>query len=253
MYAPRDTYSFFRVAGWNGAWSPWSFQGGYLATYNESSYSGKQDSVKVNSMSEGTELSAEGGENYAVVKWENSDWTPVYANTNPVFMDTEVLENQANYYAVFANKSGEWEALNGYGFIQVNSPPAKPKHLKAIPNSFTVQLTWDPVIGGSTISYRIFLDGKQVAETKETSYTIAGLKDNSTYSVSVRAVNNKLSAQSTPAKAKVTTLPFSMKTYTYHYENNRLKSISENGVIIMEFFYDYNDKGGNITSKIVKQ
>lgn len=251
---PRDTYSFFRVAGWYEGWSPWSFQGGYLATYNESAYNGQQPKLEVDSLSEGIKLLAEGGDNYAVLKWDNNDWTPVYANDEPVFTDKEAGVNKTNYYAAFAKQAGDWEAFNGNGFIHVNSPPSRPKNVKVVPQPFLIQLSWNPVDEGEDIAYWISVDGKRIAETRDTTYTITGLRDSTTYLVSIRAINKQTSAQSTAYKKDVETLPFSMTTYTYKYENNRLKAILANGVVIVEYFYDQDDgQGRNVRSIKIKQ
>ncbi|MGC5324657.1 fibronectin type III domain-containing protein [Brevibacillus sp. SYSU BS000544] len=244
---PRDSFTFFRVAGWDGTWSPWSFQSGYLATYNYARYSGTQNTVELNAMSDNNVLTTSSGSNFAYVKWINENWVSVYASDEPVFTDSDTQSNEESYYAMFARNSGEWRALNGYGFIRANTPPAKPENLKVNLTSSSIELTWSPVSGepldDPSITYHVYLNEKPVGKTKETSYTFSDLNLDDENIVGVLA-ENSLYAKSDLSTVTGTTS--NLKKYEYIYEGNRLKRIVEDGVDIVVFEYDEN---GNLTVK----
>jgi beta-glucosidase len=70
-------------------------------------------------------------------------------------------------------------------------PPSPPTDLTAIawPDPLRVELTWSPSSDeGSSISYRVYRNGAQVATTSAAAWTNTGVAAGTTYTYTVRAI-----------------------------------------------------------------
>jgi chitodextrinase/flagellar hook assembly protein FlgD len=87
--------------------------------------------------------------------------------------------------------------------------PTAPTNLQAAsitPTSFSVSWTASTDLGGSGVStYRVFLNGTQVAEETTTSYAFSGLTQNSAYEVTVKAVDHADNVSASGATITVNT------------------------------------------------
>jgi Leucine-rich repeat (LRR) protein len=169
------------------------------------------------------QLMAEAGDRLIRLSWQaNTDPDSVYYR---IFMDTlpqplvvvdstngiddtskvfTGLTNNVTYYIRLT--AMDWSG-NQSGFslevqatpVYIDSiPPAAPKNLSGVPGDSSVTLTWHSVSDTGLIYYRVYMDTManplsvidSTSDYADTSLTISGLRDNSTYFCRVTAVDN---------------------------------------------------------------
>ncbi len=152
-------------------------------------------------------------DNVAVTKYEvyvngnlngnttNTNYTILGLNSNTTYAITVLAKDIAN------NKSAESTAINGTTTIDNEAPtvPADITITNQTGNGF--KASWTASSDNTAVAgYDVFVDGTFNASTANTSYSINGLTESTTYSVSILAkdeAGNK-SAQSTPVNAVTT-------------------------------------------------
>jgi Leucine-rich repeat (LRR) protein len=128
-------------------------------------------------------------------------------STNNRLDTTKVLTGLTNNITYYIRLTAvDWSG-NESGFsmgvqatpVYIDSiPPAAPKNLSAVPGDSSVTLTWHSVNDSGSIYYRVYMDSTAnplyvVDSTKDyadTSLTINGLRNNTTYFYRVTAVDN---------------------------------------------------------------
>lgn len=119
------------------------------------------------------------------------------ADTKSTTYTVKNLKLGANYkFAVNAYAKVGSKVFWGrpYPQISVTTKLSAVTNLKASPNSKSIKLTWNKVSGAA--SYRVFRydaktgTWKKVADTKNTTYTVTGLKSGTKYRFAVRAYAN---------------------------------------------------------------
>ncbi|MGN1423562.1 MAG: fibronectin type III domain-containing protein, partial [Oscillospiraceae bacterium] len=161
------------------------------------------------------------------------------------------LENGTTYtFAVYAYAGGKW---NGSSAKVTATPKASyiPKNVKATAGDGEVTLTWDAVNGATT--YVIKDGGTTVLakNIKDTTYTITGLENGTTYTFTVYAYAN---GKWNGASAKVTATPKA----NYIPQNVRVRSAANGKVILVwdevagATAYVIKDGGTTILAKNIK-
>lgn len=120
---------FYTAASWNGtSWSPFSFNGGYVAVYNTPNYPGSQIHYTVTSTSTSNTLTIQqAGSLYLFYKLVNGSWQQVQYNTSNTYTDYNVISNQANHYSAWVYNGG-WKPSNGQGNSYVVTPASSPPY-----------------------------------------------------------------------------------------------------------------------------
>jgi hypothetical protein len=143
---------------------------------------------------------------------DEANWIQIGTSTQPSYTDSTIEYGKAYQYQVMAvEKTGTTYAQSELSDVTAikpvdTFPPAVPSGLSAVPGSRSIELVWDRNTEKDFASYRVFRDGKQVAEgLTAPAYSDRDVKPGTKYSYQVSALDNagNTSAKSPPAEAVI--------------------------------------------------
>ena len=125
----------------------------------------------------------------------------IYTGSNLSFTDTGLIAGQSYTYSVIASNEVGTSSEKISTLSTLPNPPVATKITGTSVTQSSATLTWEAVTGASY--YTVQLNGKTVYKGSATKYTIAALKANTSYTVSVYAGN--ISGLSSPITKNITT------------------------------------------------
>ena len=143
---------------------------------------------------------------------DDATWTQIATSTKPSYTDGTIEYGKAyQYYVVSVQKLDTTYAQSEVSEVTAIRPkdtfaPAVPAGLSAVPGSRSIELVWERNTEKDLASYRVFRDGKQVAEgLTAPAYSDRDVKAGTKYTYQVSALDNagNESAKSSPAEAVI--------------------------------------------------
>ena len=176
-------------------------EGNFLSAYNTKGWSAVYFDIpelsKVESVYQGLKVSwekVEGAAKYKIYGKKDGKWKALGTSTKTSFTDTDVTSGKTYSYRVRA-MDAEGNVRSYYTSKGISGTYVAAPVITKINNNKTTgsTITWSAVAGA--YQYRLFVkDGshwKTLGTTKKTSMTHTGLKHNTTYTYTVRALNEK--------------------------------------------------------------
>jgi hypothetical protein len=143
---------------------------------------------------------------------DEANWTQIGTSPKPSYTDNTIEYGKAyQYYVVCVQKIDTTYAQSEVSDVTAikpvdKFPPAVPAGLSAVPGSRSIELVWERNTEKDLGSYRVFRDGKQVAEgLTAPAYSDRDVKAGTKYTYQVSALDNagNESAKSPPAEAVI--------------------------------------------------
>jgi len=143
---------------------------------------------------------------------DETDWTLLGTSTKPSYTDGTIEYGKTYHYMVQSiEKAGtayaESELSDAKTFKPVDRfPPAVPAGLSAVPGSRNIELVWERNTEKDFASYRVFRDGRQIAEgLTAPAFSDRDVKPGTKYRYQVSALDNagNESARSAEAEAVI--------------------------------------------------
>jgi hypothetical protein len=143
---------------------------------------------------------------------DEANWIQIGTSTKTSYTDSTIEYGKAyQYYVVSVQKLDTTYAQSEVSDIKGIKPkdtfaPAVPAGLSAVPGSRSIELVWERNTEKDLASYRVYRDGKQVAEgLTAPAYSDRDVKPGTKYTYQVSALDNagNESAKSNPAEAVI--------------------------------------------------
>jgi hypothetical protein len=143
---------------------------------------------------------------------DDANWTRIGTSAKPSYTDNTIEYGKAyQYYVVSVQKLDTTYAQSEVSDVTGIKPkdtfaPAVPAGLSAVPGSRSIELVWERNTEKDLASYRVFRDGKQVADgLTAPAYSDRDVKPGTKYTYQVSALDNagNESAKSPPAEAVI--------------------------------------------------
>jgi hypothetical protein len=187
-----------------------------------------------------TNLTVTPGDGQVTMQWDASTSKNVnynvyidgvfFRSVNDTKLTIDNLVNGKNYQfsvATINSQANESVWISDFGKPEVIPlPPDVPTNLTVTPGDGSLILSWKSNKSGK---FNVYVDGKKVAETDRTSYSLTDLENDRSYSVQVSALNNAGESEKTAA---VTGIPVIGKVPAVKFKY----SLADMALAIAEWF-----------------
>lgn len=161
--------------------------------------------------------------------------------TNPTYGHPNIYRNGTyKYAATSVDNNGNESAPSATSTVTVNdvTAPSKPYSLRATAGNAQIRLTWSASYIRDRKGYILYRDGQKIAELTSGSYTDTNVKNGTTYSYEVTAVdfNGNESSKEGPVKATPTAIDLSFSNvgaFADLFISPSNPSVYENALIIL--------------------
>ncbi|MFX3643442.1 MAG: S-layer homology domain-containing protein [Candidatus Pristimantibacillus sp.] len=114
--------------------------------------------------------------------------------SNPSYTDKNAIEGEAYLYSVKSfdgvknSDPSPFVLVNVTGKVEVPKAPSNPTNFRVVSDEHSVTASWEAAVGADT--YQVVINGLEVYNGSELSYTYSGLPEKTEYRVEISAVNS---------------------------------------------------------------